>query len=320
MEYVAQLVEPTAEVLDMVAWSLRRLAPGPGNWATQADLENLCAFGFKQEFRTIKHTAEAAKLRVAAALRADVNRMHAQLREARMNTIGSLATLVDTSLVGVLVRNRDDLDAAGCLSKCDKEVSQTSSRHAIKATLAPYNAEERLRHKIKRWKIDGPPTKLVKQISRSISVIGGSCRPCVISGFFRTLWNGWPTSARMRTMAGAQGTQSCVLGCEDAEDRIEHYLLCRKVWELLQRRPPQGMGLDRSRRNIKAMLLADATLTDAERMAIAVSCYAIMRTVHCIKQSRNALKVAPIIGLHITEGMRGSKARGVIFKSLSKTV
>eukprot|EP00973_Karenia_brevis_P034153 4710863-Karenia_brevis.AAC.1 len=63
LEYVGQLEEPTAEVRAMVSWSLRRLASGPGNWVTQADLENLCEFGFKQEFRTIEHTARAAKLR-----------------------------------------------------------------------------------------------------------------------------------------------------------------------------------------------------------------------------------------------------------------
>ena len=81
----------------------------------------------------------------------------------------------------------------------------------------------------------------------SISVIELTCRPSVVSSFFRTLWNGWPTTYRMRTMSGAPKTQQCVLGCRGAEDRIEHYLVCKKVWAALEGRPPQGLGIHRSR-------------------------------------------------------------------------
>jgi hypothetical protein len=61
------------------------------------------------------------------------------------------------------------------------------------------------------------------------------------------------------------------------------------------------------------MMLADAALTDTERMAIAIGCYAVSRTVHCMRQNPCALRAAPIMRLFIAEGLRGSKARGKIF-------
>ena len=151
----------------------------------------------------------------------------------------------------------------------------------------------------------------------SISVIELTCRPSVVSSFFRTLWNGWPTTYRMRTMSGAPKTQQCVLGCRGAEDRIEHYLVCKKVWAALEGRPPQGLGIHRSRQNITAMLLADASLADVERMAIATAGYAIFRTVHCMRNGPPTLRALPIMKLHLAEGLRGSKARGIIMQSFS---
>jgi hypothetical protein len=47
LEYVAQLLEVTEEVKFAMSWALRKLAPGPGNWISQRDLENLKSFGFK---------------------------------------------------------------------------------------------------------------------------------------------------------------------------------------------------------------------------------------------------------------------------------
>ena len=153
------------------------------------------------------------------------------------------------------------------------------------------------------------PANMVRQIMKSFAIIGNACRPCVVSGFFRTLWNGWPTSARMRTMSGAQRTQECVLGCKGAEDRIEHYLVCSKAWSVLQQRPPYGLGLNLSRRTLEAMLLTDAGLADEERMAIAIGCYAVSRTVQCLRHRQASLRAAPIMRLYISDGLRGSKAR-----------
>lgn len=71
LEFVAQLVCTDDRVQNAMGWAMRRLAAGPGTWATQRDLENLTQFGFRCEFRTIELTARAAKLRVAATVAKD---------------------------------------------------------------------------------------------------------------------------------------------------------------------------------------------------------------------------------------------------------
>ena len=60
LEYVAQLLEVPAEVETAMGWALRKLAPGPGTWATRKDLENPTEYGQQQGFRTITCTARAA--------------------------------------------------------------------------------------------------------------------------------------------------------------------------------------------------------------------------------------------------------------------
>jgi hypothetical protein len=51
-------------VLKIEEKALRKLAPGPGNWISPEDLENLDQFGIGNGFRLLRHTHRAAKLRV----------------------------------------------------------------------------------------------------------------------------------------------------------------------------------------------------------------------------------------------------------------
>ena len=64
LQYVAQLFVPAERILDAESKALRKLAPGPGNWIVQRDVENLAQLGFKYDLRTIFGTAMAAKLPV----------------------------------------------------------------------------------------------------------------------------------------------------------------------------------------------------------------------------------------------------------------
>eukprot|EP00973_Karenia_brevis_P074853 10403351-Karenia_brevis.AAC.1 len=187
------------------------------------------------------------------------------------------------------MKNKRDLEAV----RCKQHGFNLITRQDIKSALAPYDVESRLRHKLKRWQLQGSLPQISREVIKSISVIRDACRPCVISSLFRTIWNGWPTTARMRTMNGAIAPQQCIFGCNGAEDRTEHYLVCDKVWAVLQRRPPQGLGLKHSQKNLKAMMLAEGTLTNTERMAIAVACYGISGTVHSLRSAPAGVKARP---------------------------
>ena len=71
LEYVSQVLDVDDEVQEVVAQTLRRIAPGPGNWAKQEDLENLTEFGLLHEFWDIDCTARAAKLRIVNTIAPD---------------------------------------------------------------------------------------------------------------------------------------------------------------------------------------------------------------------------------------------------------
>ena len=64
LEFVAQLEPPTTEILEAEQTALRKFMPGPGNWISFEDMENLHYFGIGSSFRTIEVTARAAKLRL----------------------------------------------------------------------------------------------------------------------------------------------------------------------------------------------------------------------------------------------------------------
>ena len=180
---------------------------------------------------------------------------------------------------------------------------QMMARREIQNITNPYNEEFRVRKKIQRWKLQGPDAKVACRILRNCRVVGLSCRPCVLGLFFRTLWNGWPTTRRMRSAPGAKQLQSCLLGCSgDAQDAIEHYLVCPVVWQTLQ--IYRGIELSPGRRKLQAMLLADRGFEQDEICRIAVSVYAIARTVKVGMRSSRATQTA--LGRRAPQSSSGS--------------
>ena len=133
---------------------------------------------------------------------------------------------------------------------------QNVAMNLIKIQIAPYDAEKRTRRKVRRWKLQDPPDHVARRILANTQTIGRRCKPCVTAMFFRTLWNGRPTTASMRHLPGASGVSTCVLGCSrGAEDRIEHYLVCPVAWSMSSQRKPRGAGLRDTHRSVQAMLV-----------------------------------------------------------------
>ena len=152
---------------------------------------------------------------------------------------------------------------------------------------------------MKRWRLKDPPAHVAQRIANNMITVRRLCRPCVAGMFFRTLWNGWPTSARMRSMPDAATTRGCLLGCQHGEDRIEHYLVCEQMWHELQKNPPQGIALSIERRTRESMLLAERGLVPADIVKIANACYAIARTVHCVRLHGQVANVAHILRMFL---------------------
>ena len=96
--------------------------------------------------------------------------------------------------------------------------------------------QERLRHKVKRWRVHIPLGLLCRRLLRRLLSLQRLISPRAQSAVFKTLWNGWTTAARF------QEVKPCVLGCSpSAEDRIEHYACCSFTSALVV----DWMGLDR---------------------------------------------------------------------------
>ena len=307
LEYAAQLLVPAERILDAESTALRKLALGPGNWIVQRDLENLAQLGFKYDFRTISSTAMAAKLRVMMDTSPDAQAKRDQLRNAYLEAdFRPFGFSIRSSFVYILAENLERLQACGV--RCNPSSTQSRLQTSIKAAIQPYDATERIRQKIQRWKLEGAPGLLSRRIHANLEAVGKICRPCTTSAVLRTIWNGWPTSARMRTLTGAPVGKG-VLGCEFAEDRVEHYLLCEKVWNYLLRPFPQGLGMRPELRNHTSMLLAAAGLTEADKVAIVTAVYAISRAVHVASQCPRKLNPRALLALHASEGLRGARAR-----------
>ena len=87
LEYVAQFQPVPDGVLVRELSSLRRLAPGPGNWITKNDLENIASLGLPADVRTIALTARAAKLRIHATVAPDAHAKYASLLDTQTESL-----------------------------------------------------------------------------------------------------------------------------------------------------------------------------------------------------------------------------------------
>ena len=204
LEFHAQLLEIDVAVQNAIDAALRKLAPGPGTWVTVRDLEHLKAFGMKHQFRTLDCTSKAAKLRVAASIAADCGEQREALQRSLMEDLrrpfGSwhckpyFKVLCDNqrtlAAMGITLREVRSKAHSATSKRCKRNDNfQTVARAFVQTKTQPYDAEDRLRYKIKRWRLEGPPAHVASRLLNNIQIVGSKCRPCVAGMFFRTLWN-----------------------------------------------------------------------------------------------------------------------------------
>ncbi len=328
LEYVAQLHDVPQEVVQAELRALRKLAPGPGNWIMPTDLANLKKLGFTTEFRLIQRTAAASKLRLCATVARDVKRkgdalMDTQVENLRRpfgpwhsscyyaNLQRNLLHLKQHAITMHAVQAQSD--RASKKGKLRKDSFQAVARQWIQQKCEEYRTQHRVRHKLHRWKLKDPPAFVARRAQANFLVLKEYCRPCVVSAYIRSLFNGWPTSARMRTMEGTV-TKGCVFGCATALDRLEHYAVCTCVWSFFLKPLPNGLGLDAQYRSLQNFLLLEKGMSLQHKLAMAIGVYATSRTAAQLRD-REAPNLSKLLLLHARDGHCGSKAFGELARS-----
>ena len=158
---------------------------------------------------------------------------------------------------------------------------QRAALRLIEMKMTPiYYAEARIRGHLVRWRLDGIPGKLDRQVFSNLKMLSQCCHPRVHICYFKAVWNAWVTDGRMRTLLEKQGTivRKCVLGCgaKDSVDDLLHYSVCPVFWAFVSRPMPVGLGLTccPAARRTLFFLLDFKDIDDKTRMALAV--YALL--------------------------------------------
>ena len=225
LEYIAQLDNVPQAVLDAEQAALRIFAPGPGNWISTDDLENLNCFSIGGGLRTLEPTARASKLRLMRDLGPKMIRAKAaSIRSAQLETFRRpFGRWHQQSYASILCGNWSTCKSHGIVIDTAAENFQKIHRMRVVAKLHPFDAEERIRRKMKRWKFKDP---VAAKLAETFRLLNGRVPPAAIASYLRALWNGLPTSRRMATCQGFHRTQ-CVFHCSTtADDSLEHYCRC----------------------------------------------------------------------------------------------
>jgi hypothetical protein len=227
------------------------------------DLEHLDLYGIGKGFRLIGLTACAAKLRLMRELGSKrISSMYEQLRIRQSDYLARpFGAWHRNSFVQMLCVNEqqlrtDNVSINGFLSRTKEHGPihfQKEARLQIRRIRCTFDLENRVRQKLARWKLQGPPAHVSGRCVRVLGHLSKVASPAICAGYLRTIFNGWPTSARMRSMQGAGPIMACLFGCSaSAEDRIEHYARCPVVWQFLSAAWPNGPGTNLELKGIDA--------------------------------------------------------------------
>ena len=199
-------------------------------------------------------------------------------------------------------------------SRLDSETFQSKARALVIASCTnEQSVSNRIRQKIKRWNSTKPAAHVVRWVLDTFVTLSKYCRPAVPAAYFRALWNGWPTSYRMRTAVPKQAVKHCVFNCSNGCDRLEHYIVCPVVWRFMAASRPNGLGLDLSLRSVQNVLLLNSRYEHSIIIRMGIALYAMARTIHDATQKpyfdTSVDFVARTMRMHAYEVTEGTKAR-----------
>ena len=184
-------------------------------------------------------TADAAKLRVIASNFLDLHRMHERLVDVQVEHLRRpFGEWHRASFVQILVDTKKKLNSLGIRcnpvnTRHQTRINEISLQSSIRQQIVHNITNDqyilnRIRQKLQRWRPSSPIAHVSRWVLHNFDTLRKYCKPCVGSAYFRALWNGWPTSRRMKQIT--LGTiKPCLLNCGHGSDCLEHYGICRNL-------------------------------------------------------------------------------------------
>ena len=253
--YVGQLESYPDEFQEVEEATLRRAAAGPYAWALPQDLfRPKGCYGQAANFRSLRHAAIAAKVRVCRYENQAHGGLHVRTRARKLRALVATSTrtvraatwndwiqnnprqVLDNALnhcssLGCAILAIEDRAAGPEAQRPHTPPQAARVRQQFQSTLSlmlrrkePYDEEHRMRHKFQRWNLTVLPRLAATRALNRLNYLDKHAPPRVGAAALSTLWNRWTTARRFQFFS------PCCLGCSDtAADSIEHYAHCPLV-------------------------------------------------------------------------------------------
>ncbi|CAE8598073.1 unnamed protein product [Polarella glacialis] len=290
--FVMQLEPDPPDIMGYFDIAMRRLAPGPGNWLSRADAFHLrSAYGFPLEFEDPRWMSMACKMRVVRDVAPDCNDRRKELDEVLAECFRRPHGMWHyRSFYTILSECRSELAFKGItvqsLNNVCEDRDHSFQHHAAKSIAAAFSETyfplSRVRAKLVRWNVPERGDIADRRILRNFALLAKWCQPRILTVYLKTLWNGWSTDRRLQSLRRSQNQpcRTCLLGCESAEDSVDHYACCSVFWKFACAPRPVGLGLQTELRSKSTFLLVRSGLREEDSVRIALGMYALYRVVN----------------------------------------
>lgn len=168
-----------------------------------------------------------------------------------------------------------------------------------------YRAEERLRHRLSRWRLPGFPGRVARRVLSHLAQLRKLVPPRVRAATLSSILNRWTTDRRMKALR--RGNRGCILHCDACgEDSLEHYVCCPTWKNWLRRR----FGPEQDLHGLSSAMLAK-NMTPSALKVQAVANYVLYRTTQHMRHAnlRGATDRTAYIG-HFMDQQVHEAARG----------
>ena len=235
LSFVSQFYRPPQEVLDAESWALKKLFPGPYNWARPEELKHrMDWFKLGHQPRDVDLNARAAQLRLWVNEewfygKEDALKMLCKHSSVNDNSSFRMLNWMPKGILGTLIKTKNEYEEA--LGKKvithylpnDKARKTQQKQFYKEVDAATWKVDKgRWIGKMRRWNLQIDDFRLTSRMDDHLIRAATLLPPRVRSAVFCTWWNRTCTARRF------QRHSACTL-CGAGKDEVEHWPFCKTV-------------------------------------------------------------------------------------------